>query len=732
MTNDKTHHLPVANPQEGMTRQSKTMADQAPGKFGPVNKPIRILILEDREADAELAIHEVKRAGFIPDWRRVETEADFLSGLANAPEVILSDFNLPQFDGLKALALLRGRGLDVPFILVSGSLGEEVAVESIRLGADDYILKDRLVRLGPAVQRVLEERRLRKERNQVEEELHATHAQLRQVLEHSPAVIYALKVQGQNLVPYVVSENMIHLLGFTVAEALSYEWWFGRLHPEDRERAVASMSETLALGTSCTEYRIRHKDGSYRWVEDQRRVIRDLANQPKEVAGVWTDITERKRAEEVLCSVSSREVVSRKKRIHRDLAVIFVLTVLVFAGAHQFGLFEKWFVMLSDQRKYPPTDEFFGTFGFVNLALLVFSYRRWRESVNQALSQKNVVESLRILHDELDRRVQQRTAELAKSNTTLQAEIVERQKTQVELEATHRNLVDASRQAGMAEMATSVLHNVGNVLNSVNVASTCMADGLRKSKAANLSKVTGLLREHEQDLGAYLTEDPKGKLIPAYLTHLGELLAGEQSAALDELAQLQKNIEHIKEIVTIQQSGAKTGGVAETLDAAGLMEDALKMNASSLGRHAVGVRKEFDDVLQVTTQKHKALQILVNLIRNASQACDNSGQAEKNITLRVKTAGERVRFSVSDNGVGIPSENLARIFTRGFTTKKDGHGFGLNNAALVAKELGGALTVHSDGPGKGSTFALELPCGTLKPATDSEAGRPGNTTQRQS
>jgi len=126
-----------------------------------------------------------------------------------------------------------------------------------------------------------------------------------------------------------------------------------------------------------------------------------------------------------------------------------------------------------------------------------------------------------------------------------------------ELEISHQQLVEASRQAGMAEMATGVLHNVGNVLNSVNVASSCMADSLKKSKAANLSKVVALMREHESDLGAFITSDPKGKQIPGYLSQLAEHLAGEQANTLKELAQLQKNIEHIKEVVTGQQRCAK-------------------------------------------------------------------------------------------------------------------------------------------------------------------------------
>jgi PAS domain S-box-containing protein len=288
-------------------------------------------------------------------------------------------------------------------------------------------------------------------------------------------------------------------------------------------------------------------------------------------------------------------------------------------------------------------------------------------------------------------------------------DITSRKLAEASLERTHGQLLEASRQAGMAEVATGVLHNVGNVLNSVNVASSCVADSLRKSKAANLSKVVALLREHEADLGAFLTADPKGKQIPGYLAQLADHLAGEQAAALKELSGLQKNIEHIKDIVTMQQGFAKISGARETLSVSDLVEDALKMNSSALARHDIAVTKEFHKVPPITVEKHKVLQILVNLVRNAKQACDESNPPVKRLNLRVSNGGDRVRIAVTDNGIGIPPENLIRIFAHGFTTKQSGHGFGLHSGALAAKELGGALTVQSDGLALGSTFTLELP-----------------------
>ena len=289
------------------------------------------------------------------------------------------------------------------------------------------------------------------------------------------------------------------------------------------------------------------------------------------------------------------------------------------------------------------------------------------------------------------------------------AAVLERKQAEAAQEDLHRQLLDTSRQAGMAEVATGVLHNVGNVLNSVNVSATLVADQVRRSKVPNLEKICAMLAQHANDLGTYLASDAKGKMIPAYLSTLAETLAVEHGVMLAELDNLHKNIGHIKDVVAMQQSYAKTSGVAETVSVADLVEDALRMNAGSLARHDVDIARDYGSRPVVTLEKHKVLQILVNLVRNAKHACDDSGRTDKLLTTRITADDRSVTITVGDNGVGIPPENLTRIFAHGFTTKKDGHGFGLHNGALAAKELGGSLTVQSDGPGRGATFTLKLP-----------------------
>jgi signal transduction histidine kinase len=261
----------------------------------------------------------------------------------------------------------------------------------------------------------------------------------------------------------------------------------------------------------------------------------------------------------------------------------------------------------------------------------------------------------------------------------------------------------------MAEIATNVLHNVGNVLNSVNISTGLIVESVKKSKTLGLARVVVLLQEHAHDLGAYITHDPRGKHVPAHLAQLSEHLLAEQETNARELDSLRRNVEHIKEIVAMQQNYAMFGGVKEMINVADLVEDSLRLNKNALGHHGVEVIREFETVPLMNLEKHKILQILVNLLRNAKHACQDSGRADKRLTVRVANGDGRIRISVIDNGVGIPPENLTRIFNHGFTTRKGGHGFGLHSGALAAKEMGGALTVQSDGIGQGSTFTLELP-----------------------
>jgi len=405
---------------------------------------IKVLLVEDNPDDADLVLRALRRGGFEPDWTRVDTEAEYLASLRDGLALILSDFEMPQFNGIRALELLRQSGRDIPFIIVSGTIGEETAVAAMKNGAADYLLKDRLARLGPAVSHALEQARLRRERRGAEDELRKTNAQLQHLLDYSPVVIYGLKLEGRAVIPQLVSENIKALLGFTPAEAFSYDWWFGQLHPDDRDRAVASIAETVAQGTNRTTYRIRHKDGSYRWVEDHCRLIRDITGKPAELVGGWTDVTERMRAEEVLRSAAARQVGRKNATVIAELVIVFGLSALCAATIYITNIMQVPVERVV--KKYGTLiDETAGAVAILLIGLGLFSYRRWREAQNQAAHERPIQEALRTLHAELDTQVRQRTAELAKANEVLRTEMEERKRADdalVTAEARYRGIFD--------------------------------------------------------------------------------------------------------------------------------------------------------------------------------------------------------------------------------------------------------------------------------------------------
>ncbi len=336
---------------------------------------------------------------------------------------------------------------------------------------------------------------------------------------------------------------------------------------------------------------------------------------------------------------------------------------------------------------------------------------RLYEAFNRMLAQiQRGGRQLQQAHNQLETRVNERTHQLSEANLELSREIHVREKAESELESLHRQLLDAARRAGMAEIANGVLHNVGNVLNSVNVSATVVEEQLRKSKVSDLNRAVALLQEHEHDLGRFITESEQGRKLPRFLEMLAGYLNAERDRLLDEIRGLSKNIEHIKTIVAMQQSYAGVSGVVEPVQLATLVDDALKMNAPTFGKYRIDVVRDYEDLPEMGLEKQRLLQILINLIRNAKHALVDSDHTDRCLTLKIGTNGERrVRIEVADNGVGIPNENLTKIFSHGFTTKKQGRGFGLHSCAIAAKEMGGALTAQSDGPGSGATFVLELP-----------------------
>jgi two-component system, NtrC family, sensor kinase len=330
------------------------------------------------------------------------------------------------------------------------------------------------------------------------------------------------------------------------------------------------------------------------------------------------------------------------------------------------------------------------------------SFQAVADMLGAAIARQRAKQALQEVNESLERRVLERTREL-------QQQVGAKEEAYVQLAEAQQRFMALSRQAGMAEVATGVLHNVGNVLNSVNVSATIVANKIRDSRIANVAALSGMLEEHSGELSDFLSRDPKGQRVVPYLSKLGSHLEQERQVMLQELELLTGHIGHIKQIVATQQSYAKVSGLIERVSLPELVEDAIGIVEPGLGRH--GIRMERDETLPlVAVDKHSVLQILLNLLRNAKEAIKDSDHQENSILVRIHSWGEdRMRISVQDTGMGLPQENLTQVFSHGFTTRRDGHGFGLHSGANAARQMGGALWAESDGPGRGATFTLELP-----------------------
>ncbi len=304
-------------------------------------------------------------------------------------------------------------------------------------------------------------------------------------------------------------------------------------------------------------------------------------------------------------------------------------------------------------------------------------------------------------------KVQQREEELRKANTGLEQRVEERTR---ELKEVHHQLMQTARQAGMAEIATNVLHNVGNVLNSVYTSAQVAKERLGRMRLEHVGRVATMLQERQPELGPFFTQDSRGKSVVPFLSKLGQNLLEDRQELFGLLDDVGRYTEHIGDIVKVQQTHARPPRLNEPVRLAELVEDALRINSAALLRHHVKLERHLPELPPVLTDKHKVLMVLVNLISNAKYAMDDLPVEQRRLSVRMERTGtERVRIEVRDNGTGIPAELLTRIFQYGFTTRQEGHGFGLHSSALAAQELGGSLEAHSDGPGQGATFTLELP-----------------------
>lgn len=322
---------------------------------------------------------------------------------------------------------------------------------------------------------------------------------------------------------------------------------------------------------------------------------------------------------------------------------------------------------------------------------------------------KGVLEQLLLSQEDLkekNKRLEVTQSELKDLNLHLEDKVKERTD---ELTAVQKKLLETARAAGMAEIAINVLHNIGNVINSVNIANQDNYMLLKRSKISSLIKTNELINENCAHIGDYLSQDPKGRKIPYLLDKLAGVLNKENQMLLENTDRMMQSIGIIGNIISTQQKYARSNLFNEEFNLKSVIEESLHIQSISLNKHLIKVTTDFKPVPSISGDKSKLHQILTNLLVNAKYALLNNTIDNRFVDIKLFCEQDSIVLDIKDNGEGISRKLLTSIFQHGFTTKKNGHGFGLHSCANLIGEMGGSIEANSDGPRKGACFTIKLP-----------------------
>jgi two-component system cell cycle sensor histidine kinase/response regulator CckA len=635
--------------------------------------PLRVLLVEDNPADVRLVLHELRQSGFDPVVARAENAEDFLTQLSRPTDIILCDYNLPQFDAQQALELLKRSGLGIPLLIVSGSIGEEIAVQTIKQGATDYLLKDRLGRLGPAVRQALEQSKLREAEVRAREALRASEEQLQAFFDTTNAGMAVANYDGRLV---RVNDAYCRMLGYSRHELLDMSVG-DLLFAEDRPRVQREYERLIsrAIVELQGERRYRRKDGSTLLAEVNLVGIHGLPDAPIRIAAVALDVTDRKRAEEAL---QEREFLLRNIIANIPCAVFWKDRDSVYLGcndrlAHDNGQASAALVIGRSDRDLgidPGEAEFFRQCdrrvmetgeSILNLeetltrpdgskALLMTSKVPMRDAAG------NIVGLLGVYQDITDRK---------------------------KLEEQYRQ---SQKMEAVGQLAGGIAHDFNNLLTVINGYSDILL-----SQCSPVDPVRGPLEEIHQ--------------------------AGERAATLT--AQL-------------LAFSRKTIVAPKIIDLNEVIEQIVKLLTRLIGDDIKLVTSLAADLSLVKADRSQLEQVIMNLAVNARDAMPKGGRlAIETRDLEVDSAttyadcppGRYVRLAVSDTGCGMTAEVKEKIFEPFFTTKGPGKGTGLGLATVygIVKQAGGAISLSSD-VNVGTTFHVLLPA---VPDEREPAGAPG-------
>ena len=345
-------------------------------------------------------------------------------------------------------------------------------------------------------------------------------------------------------------------------------------------------------------------------------------------------------------------------------------------------------------------------------ALSYYTRAQVRRSRRLEDTVKERTQEIELKNHELERQaaaLERQNEELSETTEELQTTTESLTEALQRLHGVQDQLVATARTAGKAEIATNVLHNVGNVLNSINVSLSVLSQKVADSKIARLAHLAKLVESHLHEIGSFITSDAKGKLVPDYLLRISQSLVEENAALAYEIDTMTQDVEHVKRIIAAQQTHASSRNLLQTFSLCDLCQTALSITLKDTPSQPIEVIAEIDSGIHISSDKHRVLDILLNLFSNARDAIEHEKPGLGILSITSSLSSSQVTLTITDNGCGIDPSHQDMLFNHGFTTKSDGHGFGLHSSANAARALGGNLSLASQGPRQGATATLVLP-----------------------
>ncbi len=514
------------------------------------------------------------------------------------------------------------------------------------------------------------------------------------------------------------------------------------IHPDDRNHFENKIKEALDSNSSYEiEYRIVKNNVKAKWIYEKGLVIEN-DNGQKIIEGIVYDIHDRKHAEEinqVLFSISNAVNTTFNlddlfESIHKSLGRVIDVTNFFIALYHkekdsltlpyvvdEVGDILKEYnnitsssspshtaiVIKTGQPVLHKKQDFLDYLKKKNLKPAMTLSEIW---LGAPLKIKNEIIGVIVVHsfkhpDLYD----QRDLDVLLSVSEQVALAIERKQADVQLQITQKELIEKAHLAGMSEIATGILHNVGNILNNIKV-STELIDNLNKnSKIESFTKANNLLRENFDSLDKFVSDNPKGKKLMQYYLELEDCLVDENNQIQEHINRLIKSIELITSVIVAQQSFASTSSLTEEYSFEEIIKETLTMKSDLINQNKIDVITSYASLEKIPVQKIKLMHILINIIHNARDAMFSIPRDKRKLYISLKKSNGFIQIKIKDTGEGISKKNINKIFTHGFTTKMDGRGFGLHNSANAMMEMNGKLKVESDGSDKGTTFILEFP-----------------------